>query len=74
MINVASKVAAQFDIQNKGHRVAVLEYSGRAILSKWLQYRFDSIQVEVTSLSHSTNDIILMARPTATTLFKTLLI
>ncbi|VBB28044.1 unnamed protein product [Acanthocheilonema viteae] len=44
MINMANDVAKQFDIEKKGHRVAILEFSSKAILSKWLRYPFDRIK------------------------------
>uniref|UniRef100_A0A158Q887 VWFA domain-containing protein n=1 Tax=Elaeophora elaphi TaxID=1147741 RepID=A0A158Q887_9BILA len=44
MINMANDVAKQFDIEKKGHRVAILEFSSTAIISKWLRYPFDRIK------------------------------
>lgn len=45
MIDMASNVAKRFDIEKKGHRIAILEFSSKAILSKWLRYPFDQIKV-----------------------------
>ncbi|VDN29912.1 unnamed protein product, partial [Gongylonema pulchrum] len=44
MIDVASELAMQFDVENKGYQIAILEYSGKAILPKWLDYHFGSIR------------------------------
>ncbi|EFO24668.2 hypothetical protein LOAG_03819 [Loa loa] len=45
MINMVSDLAKQFDIEKRGHRIAILEFSSKAILSKWLRYPFDHIKV-----------------------------
>uniref|UniRef100_A0A8R1TW17 VWFA domain-containing protein n=1 Tax=Onchocerca volvulus TaxID=6282 RepID=A0A8R1TW17_ONCVO len=44
MINMASDVAKQFDIDKRGHRIAILEFSSKAIISKWLRYPFDQFK------------------------------
>ncbi|VDO20025.1 unnamed protein product [Brugia timori] len=44
MTNMASDIAKQFDIDKKEHRIAILEFSSKTILSKWLRYPFDRIK------------------------------
>ncbi|VDK81355.1 unnamed protein product [Litomosoides sigmodontis] len=44
VISMASDVAKQFDIEKKGHRIAILEFSSKAILPKWRRYHFDQIK------------------------------
>uniref|UniRef100_A0A915PJS8 VWFA domain-containing protein n=1 Tax=Setaria digitata TaxID=48799 RepID=A0A915PJS8_9BILA len=44
MINMANDVVKQFDVHKKGHRIAILEFSSKAIISKWLRYQFDRIK------------------------------
>nr|CRZ24296.1 Bm2462 [Brugia malayi] len=41
---MASDIAKQFDIDKKEHRIAILEFSSKTILSKWLRYPFDRIK------------------------------
>ncbi|VDO29331.1 unnamed protein product [Onchocerca flexuosa] len=45
MINMAGNMAKQFDIDKRGHRIAILEFSSKAIFSKWLRYPFDQFKV-----------------------------
>ncbi|CAG9532973.1 unnamed protein product [Cercopithifilaria johnstoni] len=58
MISMTNDVAKQFDIEKKGHRIAILEFSSKAILTKWLRYPFDQIKTNdemekvIQNLSH----------------------